>query len=538
MSNSILLDINEDKIIFDQIVNFCNSNNVDIKVESIFINNTEISLVQITIDEKIIKNKKFPVYPKYINLEIILNREVIYQQVLLQFLKIFYNVDVILKTKILKNNLYQYNYYFIDNVTPFYLKESIKNEYLILFEKIIDKKLVTTNPLIESVLKTYSNSNISRLENYNIWYSDIRADSSTTLEIMNILIEQGYFCISDIMWKFDIKRINIEQAYKIYEFKQLGKDCICKENHFISPNCTCKYLSTLDYSSDNFYYLPIHGPLIMEKFLGEDFLQQCVLAIENESVPFVSIPLNFEASIETQFIAMIGFTQSLCLNDIQCTNISCSDIENINIDNENNLILKCFNIKSILNVCNFIINNNLQLKIKTFTNVQDSINYRLKEWNLNSQNSLLIINENKYIVATWLNNKTQINKKYKNLNIEEIEEFDSINNFELNKKYSIYGYYEIYDKNNQIILPGLLKTMPYDNKLNISKNNIIFKIMGMQCFIYLKPSTLLTIIPFTGNDKNKSLQKIISKFENGDYFNSWGKNYYSLTKEFNSNLFI
>ena len=94
MSNSILLDINEDKIIFDQIVNFCNSNNVDIKVKSIFINNIEISLVQITIDEKIIKNKKFPVYAKYINLEIILNREVIYQQVLLQFLKIFYNVDV------------------------------------------------------------------------------------------------------------------------------------------------------------------------------------------------------------------------------------------------------------------------------------------------------------------------------------------------------------------------------------------------------------------------------------------------------------
>jgi len=533
----MLLDLNnkdEDKISLNQIIEYCNSNNYTYKIESLFVNNVETSLIKIEIDTNIIKNKNFPNYPKYTNLELISKKEDLSQLVLLEFLKIFYSINVLFTTTKIKNDN-KYSYFFNDGITPFIIKESILNDYKNLFENIIGKKLVTTNPLIDSVLKTYPNSNISRLENYNIWYSDIRANSESTLKIMNILIDQGYFCISNIIWQYNISKISIEQAFKVYKFKQLGYDCNCFDNHFILPTCTCKYLSHLDYSSDNFYYIPIHGPLIMDQYLSEDFFQQCGLGIENQVVPLVTISLNFEPSIKTQFLAMIGFVETLCLNQSKCTNISCSDIENINI-NENNLTLKCSNIESLSNICDYIVKSNIQLTIKSFTSLQDSIDYRLSEWNLNSKNSLLIIQTNNFIIATWDNKIKNKNKNYKKLTIDEIENLASkMENYEL--YYSYRGYYEIRDDNNKILLPGLLKHIPFEYKLNVSHDDIIFKIMGTQCFIYKKPSTLLKIIPIFGKDKNAILNSIIQKFQNGDYFNSWGKNYYSLTHEFSSNLF-
>ena len=43
---------------------------------------------------------------------------------------------------------------------------------------------------MESILKTYPVNNITRLNDYNIWYSDIKADSSITLGYLDILTKQ------------------------------------------------------------------------------------------------------------------------------------------------------------------------------------------------------------------------------------------------------------------------------------------------------------------------------------------------------------
>ncbi len=318
-----ILDLVEDGDAFLELSSFASKNKYSFSIDPLLINmiETGLSIIKIGDTDQRIKKKQLPKYPLYLPLVINSDDKFEDQEALLAFLKIFYQIKVIAQVD-RKDNKYTNEYYFEDGVTRFVLREDIIQDYMKLFEILLKSKLISTNPLMDAILKTYPNNNISRVGNYNIWYADNRTDAKLTLSKLQVLINQGYFCVSNIAWKYDIKKISVEQAYTAYGFKQLGHDCTCIDKHYISPECTLEYSKTLNYSPENFYYIPIHGPLIMQSYLSEEFFTDCVTNIDNMLVPSVKIKLNFEPSRETQITAVIAYTQTMCNIPSLCNYLS------------------------------------------------------------------------------------------------------------------------------------------------------------------------------------------------------------------------
>jgi len=567
MGVNIILDLNEDKTAFVEIEEFCRKNNYSLTVEPIVISMIETGLSIIHIGE-IDSNIDLKSIPKYISYTVLVItiEDRIDQSALLAFLKIFYQIPITYKWEGSKAI-----YYFANSNTPFMLRQDIYDKYSKIFVELLKCKLVSDNPIMDVVLKTYPNPNIKRLEKYHIWYIDDRSNADVTLKELNKLINQGYFCISNIAWKQDIKEQSVEQVYTAYGFKQLGTDCTCIGEHFISEECTYRYSQILKYNTKNFYIIPIHGPNIYGDYLDEEFFTTCLNSIDNDIVPTVPIKLNYLPDRRTYVAAVCAYAQTMCgvnrmcsfINDLDkktesmcsrkntCTYVSCQSMQNIEIipfNNKGILFVKCGDIDSIIKIISLIEKNVNYIKIINVQTIDEGIDIRLNQWKNLRKQSIMLSDGGGIFVGLWHeeNKPTSYLKKKLSkikLNAQELETLASSmkNYIPHGKGYAYTGFYQI-TSNNEIILPGLLNAIPYMEPLQLTTENLIFKIVGLQCNIYLKKNNKLLIkIPTNGISNTEiasTMRNVVDKYVKGDFYTEWGKNYITLTKEIYINLFI
>ena len=225
-------------------------------------------------------------------------------------------------------------------------------------------------------------------------------------------------------------------------------------------------------------------------------------------------------------------SSSLCKNKLPCTYVSCESMDTISIA-DSSLSIKCGDIKSLSKIFSIIQNNTLGILIKDLSSEEAGLEYRLERWNKFNENSLLLWDSKGYFVGSW---KTNIKKKKTNIliNKSEAEELASTmpNYTNYGKGYAIRGFYTIYSKNNSIILPGLLTSIPYEDTSSINIDDITYKIVGNFCFVYKKGDILLTIIPTQNTNKNSLAREINSTLRKDIQLNEWKRHYNNLLANF------
>ncbi len=565
MTLTIILDLSEDRLAFSEIKKHCFNHKYSMIIEQLYINMIEsgLSIIKIGSLDMDIDTNEFPYYPQYLPLRLksAIN---VQQSALLAFLKLFYNIPV---TYDIEGDIA--TYYFIDKKTLFLLREDIYSDNMTKFYKLMNNILVSDNPMMESILKVYPNPNIERFEKYHIWYINYRSSIEDTQQKLNVLLNQEYFCIANIAQQRDISIDVAKQIVTAYGYKQLGKDCTCIGEHFISDECTYKYSEILDYSDKNFYTIPIHGPLINGEYLGEDFFITCLEAIDNNVVPIVPIRLSYIPDRRTLVAAVAAYAQILCnVSSIcgfvdpdnttvkpcsrltPCTYVSCSTLSEISVDILDDvgiLVAKCGDIETINRLLSLVDRMVDSISVIDVESVNEGIKVRFNEWNINGKNSLLLKDGGGFFVGVWdfstkENLFTEKNKKSKiDYTAEELENIaSSMPNYEMGQNYAYTGFYQLTNK-DKILLPGLLKTIPFLEPLSLSSESLLFKNVGLKCKVYSrKNGQLLFSVPTNGKSNGgimSQLHQIVQKCERGEYHTEWGKNYLSLTGEFNPNSF-
>src|SRR5579872_7258800 len=184
MTEYIILDSGEDSNVLVRLIKFCQTNNFEYNIDTLFIGNYSTDLITVTVRNFSGNVHKLPGYNTYIPFVLEVPEPDIDQSALLAYMALFYNVNVI-STTISGKESNKLVFYFEDGNTPFYLKVSNMLQYKQAFDALLGKKLVSTNPIFKDILEVKTDASIKRYGNYNIWYCDPRHDTTNTTTELN-----------------------------------------------------------------------------------------------------------------------------------------------------------------------------------------------------------------------------------------------------------------------------------------------------------------------------------------------------------------
>jgi hypothetical protein len=523
MKLEIALDPVEDRIALIKLAEYCERKEIFFSVTKLVVKNIETKLSMITIgveDDGIYIQRNLPKFPVYRQLITEDSRDFDKTAVLV-FLGKFYGVPV----KATNFGL-DTEFFFEDNITPFYVKEDSEVELEKTLNSLYKRNLVSDDPMFKLVLKAYPNQNVVKMADYDIWTSDKRTNTERTSRKMEELIKQGYFYPQN-------SKVS-RQVFEAYEFVQLGTDCVC-DFHFNDARCTCAYSKTLDY--DDFFNVPIKGKKIGNTQLGKEFFDNCVDYIGFGEVPSVSIELDFYTDRRTKVAAISGYINTFCgdghlCDEVKCgrvtacTYLSCKILDDITVENDY-ITFKCGNFDSISKVINFVRNNTQRVTIVPVRDIEDGINVRLSYYD---NTSVLVDDYDGMFVGIWdLDPTTEVEEIELNYTEEYLEQLaSSMDNYQhFGKDYAYTGFYQI-SNNNEMILGGLLRYIPYTEPIEIDISILTFRTEGNKCKIYLKESMLLLLtVEAKGRSKNDMgffIADVVDRFAVGEFFDDWGLN--------------
>lgn len=284
MSVEIVLDSNEDGNIIKNLVKYCNEKKLTMNTDSIIIRSIDTGLVKVIVEGNNIKNiMDIPGYDLYAPFTLSVKDANVNQTVVLAVLKLFYSLEATYSTS---NN--KISYYFSDGYTPFYLKVSKFVTYIANFTSLLGKKLVTTNPLFEVVLKVYPNNAIKRYFRYNLWYIDSRSTATIALRELELLTKEGYFYVDD--------DAIIEKVMYLFNFTRLGEDTKEGDRNYIYKDIPGRK--------------PIRGPLLVNNRLTQDFFIACVSDIRMDITPIVTVSVNYPCFRRTLAGCILSYLNS------------------------------------------------------------------------------------------------------------------------------------------------------------------------------------------------------------------------------------
>lgn len=394
----------EDKDTIQRLYDYCIENNITIDVDDIVVNDIDTGLRNFVLS---IENRKTPGYDYYIGFYMNMTNS-IEESALLYVLSLFYNIPVL-------NN--KGNFYFVDGITPFYVRRDKLKTYQDNFQILIGKKLVSYNPLIKALLKP--DSLIKRFKNYNVWYADYRDETKYIEDKLFSLIEEGYF----IPNKYNQERI------KLFKFESLD----------LYPNA-------------------IRGPELFGTRLNSNVLDSS----------YIEVKVNYKIDRRTLAGCIMASLEEYCPNLVGCITckeacnyIDCEEIMKIKT-NEDSISLYArdfISLKNILEQTDIIARESISYEVK---DIQEGIQFRIKLANIGVTSLLLDDEDGYYIVAFNYSGKDPTELPYveNNISEEELELYSSIlDNYEkYGRNYAHIGIYSVPGT-----LPGILSNIPIKN---------------------------------------------------------------------------
>jgi hypothetical protein len=268
MSVEIVLDSTEENIILKALTQYCKVKNLIYNTKSIIVGSIDTGLIKITIEGKNIEENKIPGYGVYEQFVLSTKNANSNQTALLALLHLFYNVGV---TYSIGNN--KIFYFFADGYTPFYVKKNKFSTYINNFTPLLGKKLVSTNPLLQIVLKAYPTTSVKKYENYNLWYIDSRSSAVIFLRELQLLLDEGYFYpnIEDTVLQ--------NKVITLFNFSEIGSDSKKEDHNYIYKEIKGTKA--------------IRGPILAGNRLDEIFFTGCVTDIKMGITPIVTVTVNF-----------------------------------------------------------------------------------------------------------------------------------------------------------------------------------------------------------------------------------------------------
>jgi hypothetical protein len=273
------------------------------------------------------------------------------------------------ETQIIKGSNIELIYLFDDGDTPFYLETEKMDEYIKAFRELLGLKLVTTNPIIQSILKVYPEPAIKQYKDFDLWFSDFRFNASPILEKVEYLVKEGFFCVTNPN--------NItDEVITLYNFEKLSDIPLQKEERVIPQSTEENLEDSLVFNKDrallteirvleglnplSVYYgklterIPIRGPIIQGFRLDEDFFDSCVTQAQNGEVPSVNVKVNFICDRKTVAACILAMVDNLCDpcssgNCKKCTYFSCAMLNDISVYSESTDKDQPFDMNSIDN---------------------------------------------------------------------------------------------------------------------------------------------------------------------------------------------
>ena len=399
----------EDKDIIQRLYDYCIENNITIDVDEIIINDIDTGLRNFVLSDE---NKETPGYDYYIGFYMNMANSV-EDSALLYVTSLFYNIPVL-------NN--KDNFYFIDGITPFYVRKDKIKTYQDNFQTLINKKLVTNNPLIKALLK--SDSLVKRFKNYNVWYADYRDETKYIEDRLSSLIEEGYF----IPNKYNQERI------KLFKFEPL-----------------------------DIYPKAIRGPELLGSRLTSKVLDSS----------YIEVKVNYKIDRRTLAGCIMASLKEYCTNLVGCITcketcnyIDCEEIMKIKTKEDSiSLNVRDFtSLKNILEQTDIIARESISYDVK---DIQEGIQSRIKLANIGVTSLLLNNEDGYYVVAFNYSGKDPAQLPYieNNITIEELEVYSStLDNYEkYGKNYAHIGIYSVPGT-----LPGILRNIPIKNYSNLN----------------------------------------------------------------------
>lgn len=399
----------EDKDIIKKLYSYCVENNITIDVDDIIINDKDTGLRNYILSDE---SDKVPYHDYYTGFYMNMTNSV-EDSALLYVLSLFYNIPVL-------NN--KGNFYFIDGVTPFYVRKDKLKTYQDNFQTLINKKLVTNNPLVRALLK--SDSIAKRFKNYDVWCADYRDETKYIEDSLSSLVRDGYF----IPNKYDQERI------KLFRFEHL-----------------------------DIYPKAIRGPELFGSRLTPNVLDNS----------YIEVKVNYNIDRRTLAGCIMASLKEYCTNLVGCNTcketcnyIDCNEIMEIKTGEDSiSLNVRDFtSLRNILEQTDIIARESISYRVR---DIQEGIQSRIKLANIGVTSLLLTDEDGYYVVAFNYSGKDPAQLPYieNNITIEELEVYSStLDNYEkYGKNYSHIGIYSVPGT-----LPGILRNIPIKNYSNLN----------------------------------------------------------------------
>jgi hypothetical protein len=288
MRLEIVLDPQDDAAAVATLSRFCQRQGAQLTMEPISVLQEPTALVTLSIEFEGRFTQSMPPYPHYKQLKLAPSRDT--QSALIAFLETFYNIGVVMDKF--------GRFFFIDEITPFYLRSDVAELYLPTFNLLRGQKLVTTDSLIVPIIKVYPNNAISKLRDHAIWYVDPRADITMISKELAKLQSQHYFFPETS----DRAAQNVKEAYG---FLPLGDNCTCLGDHYIEPGCTKVYADLLPKEMVK----PLSGPL--GRGFNAGFFNYCHDLVLAGIIPDVGVDIGYSGDRTTRVAALSAYLHNL-----------------------------------------------------------------------------------------------------------------------------------------------------------------------------------------------------------------------------------
>ena len=375
-------------------------------MDEIVISNIDTNLRKFTISTDSINTPGYNIYVKF-HME---NYNNIEESTLLHVLKLFYNVSVI------SNNGY---FYFSDGITPFYVRRNKLEIYQRNFQLLVNKRLISANPLIKAILK--DNNIVKKFKDYDIWYADYRAETKDIEDKLLSLIEDGYF----------VPSIDNPEKINLFNYERLKE-----------------------------YPQAIRGPELFGYRLSSTFYNS---VLEKDS--YVTVKINYKTDRRTLAGCIMASMVELCGSLVNCNicketcnKIDCEELMSIKIgvDNISLRARDYYSLKKILEQTDIFARKSISYNVK---DLEEGIQCRMKLNNTGFISLLLSDDLGYYVVVRDYLGKDPKELPILNNNItnDELEVYSSVldNYDEYGKNYAHIGIYSVPGT-----LPGFLNSIP------------------------------------------------------------------------------